>query len=62
MMAMEARGWLALHRSPCGALRSCGRIDADWCRARDDRCDFPQVDMLSLTATSVYLATVPQSP
>ena len=40
---MAARGWLALRFCPCAALRSCGRLDEHWCRARSAACDFPQV-------------------
>lgn len=40
---MQAQGWMSLHDSPCPALRSCGRIDEHWCRARNDTCDYPQV-------------------
>ena len=43
MKAVQARGWAALHFSPCAALRSCGRLDEHWCRARNTTCDFPQV-------------------
>ena len=39
---MRDRGWLALRFSPCAALRSCGRLDEHWCRARSATCDFPQ--------------------
>lgn len=46
---MRDRGWLALHFSPCAALRSCGRLDEHWCRARNATCNFPQVSKYSVS-------------
>lgn len=48
----EGRGWVERHFSPCSALRSCGRRDEHWCRARSPECAFPQVRLTSNAATA----------
>jgi len=49
-----ARRWVQLHFSPCTALRSCGRRDEHWCRARTSACAYPAVareDLLTHVVT-----------